>query len=76
LSFTFGRDILKKELRDKLEGRNYLGTLTIGIYNVLSRKNAFSVFFKRPEDLGLIPRPHRLTVLGAAFPNITYNFRF
>lgn len=76
LSFTFGRDILKKEYRDKLEGRNYLGTLTIGIYNILSRKNAFSVFFKRPEDLGLIPRPHRLTVLGAAFPNITYNFRF
>lgn len=76
LSFTFGRDILKKEFRDRLEGRNYLGTLTIGIYNILSRKNAFSVFFKRPEDLGLIPRPHRLTVLGAAFPNITYNFRF
>ncbi|OEK02283.1 hypothetical protein BFP97_12475 [Roseivirga sp. 4D4] len=76
LSFTFGRDILKKEYRDRLEGRNYLGTLTIGIYNILSRKNAFSVFFKRPEDLGLIPRPHRLTVLGAAFPNITYNFRF
>lgn len=76
LSFTFGRDILKKELRDKLEGRNYLGTLTIGIYNILSRKNAFSVFFKRPDDLSLIPRPHRLTVLGAAFPNITYNFRF
>lgn len=76
LSFTFGRDILKADLRKKLEGRNYSGTLTIGIYNILSRKNAFSVFFKRPDDLSLIPRPHRLTVLGAAFPNITYNFKF
>lgn len=75
-SFTFGRDILKSELRDKLANRRYLGTLTFGIYNMLSRKNAFSVFFKRPEDVGLIPRAHRLTVLGAAFPNITYNFRF
>lgn len=76
LSFTFGRDILKADTRKKLEGRNYEGTLTIGIYNILSRKNAFSVFFKRPDDLTLIPRPHRLTVLGAAFPNITYNFKF
>ena len=76
LSFTFGRDILKAETRKKLEGRNYSGTLTIGIYNILSRKNAFSVFFKRPDDLSLIPRAHRLTVLGAAFPNITYNFKF
>ncbi|WP_069833884.1 TonB-dependent receptor [Roseivirga misakiensis] len=76
LSFTFGRDILKAETRKKLEGRNYSGTLTIGIYNILSRKNAFSVFFRRPDDLSLIPRPHRLTVLGAAFPNITYNFKF
>lgn len=76
LSFTFGRDILKADIRKKLEGRNYSGTLSIGIYNVLSRKNAFSVFFKRPDDLSLIPRAHRLTVLGAAFPNITYNFKF
>ncbi|MCO6358941.1 TonB-dependent receptor [Roseivirga pacifica] len=76
LSFTFGRDILKAELRDKLADRRYKGTLTIGIYNVLARKNAYSVFFKRPDDFGLLPRPHRLTVLGAAFPTLTYNFQF
>ena len=76
LSFTFGRDILKAELRDKLANRRYKGTLTIGVYNILGRKNAYSVFFKRPDEFGLLPRPHRLTVLGSAFPTLTYNFQF
>ncbi len=76
LSFTFDRDILKPELRNKLRDRKYVGTLTIGVYNILARKNAFSVFFKRPDDFGVLPRAHRLTVLGSAFPTITYNFKF
>lgn len=76
LSFTFDRDILKTSIRNRLKDRKYTGTLTIGVYNILSRKNAFSVFFKRPDDFGVLPRPHRLTVLGAAFPTITYNFKF
>ena len=76
LSFTFDRDILKANIRQRLKNRRYTGTLTIGIYNILARKNAFSVFFKRPDDFGVLPRPHRLTVLGAAFPTITYNFKF
>ena len=76
LSFTFDRDILKSDIRNRLKNRKYEGTLTIGVYNILARKNAFSVFFKRPDDFGVLPRPHRLTVLGAAFPTITYNFKF
>lgn len=76
LSFTFGRDILKEEIRQKREGQRYKGTLTLGIYNVLGRKNAYSVFFKRPDNFGNIPVPHRLTVLGSAFPTLTYNFQF
>jgi len=76
LSFTFDRDILKAQIRNRLKDRRYTGTLTIGVYNILARKNAFSVFFKRPDDFGVLPRPHRLTVLGAAFPTITYNFKF
>ena len=76
LSFTFGRDILKDELRIKRADKRYKGTLTIGVYNILSRSNAYSVYFKRPENSGFLPEPHRLTVLGAAFPTITYNFEF
>lgn len=76
LSFTFDRDILKAGIRERLKNRRYTGTLTLGVYNILARKNAFSVFFKRPDDFGVLPRPHRLTVLGAAFPTITYNFKF
>ncbi len=76
LSFTFGRDILKQELREKRADKRYKGTLTIGVYNVLGRKNAYSVFFKRPDDFGNLPQPHRLTVLGSAFPTLTYNFQF
>lgn len=76
LSFTFGRDILKEEIRVKRANQRYKGTLTLGVYNVLGRKNAYSVFFKRPDNFGNIPVPHRLTVLGSAFPTLTYNFQF
>lgn len=76
LSFTFGRDILKDEIRIKRADKRYKGTVTIGVYNILSRKNAYSVYFKSRESTGSLPEAYRLTVLGAAFPTITYNFQF
>jgi len=53
----------------------YKGSLTLSIFNVLGRKNAFSVFFKIPEN-GFTPQAHRLSVIGAAVPALTYNFSF
>lgn len=76
LSFTFGRDLLNEKYMAKRENKRYQGTMTIGVYNILGRRNAYSIYFQRPELRGLTPQPHRLTVLGAAFPTITYNFEF
>ena len=45
---------------------------TVSIYNVYSRRNAFSVFFtQRPFQR---PVANRLAILGGAFPSLTLNF--
>ncbi len=64
ISFTIGNVINKLD-----------DTLNFSIYNVLGRRNAYSVFYRR-EDPSLIPKAFKLAVLGSAFPSITYNFKF
>jgi hypothetical protein len=50
-------------------------SLTFSIYNMLSRENAYSIFYQRIGN-SFIPKPYKLSVLGAAFPAFTYNFSF
>jgi hypothetical protein len=50
------------------------GTWSFSIYNFYARKNAYTVFFK-DQGNGLL-RPHKLAVIGAAIPSISYNFKF
>jgi len=45
---------------------------TISIYNVYARKNAFSVFFT--QGAFQLPVANRLSILGSAFPSLTFNF--
>ena len=47
---------------------------TFSIYNVYSRQNAYSVFFE--QDGFSEVRAFKLSILGSAFPTITYNFKF
>lgn len=49
--------------------------LVLSVYNLLARQNAFSIFYTRPERV-FIPKPFKLSVLGAAFPSITYRLEF
>jgi len=49
------------------------GTLIISVYNVYGRKNPYTVFFKEDSLGGL--RPYQLSVVGVAFPSVTYTFR-
>ncbi len=51
--------------------RNYWA---FGIYNLYGRRNAYSVFFRQNAFSNV--QANRLSVLGSAFPAITYNFRF
>ena len=45
---------------------------TFSIYNVYGRRNAFSVFYSQEPFKS--PKANRLSILGNAFPAITFNF--
>jgi len=49
------------------------GSWSFGIYNVLGRDNAYSVFFKSTSR-GI--KGYKLSVFAQPIPNITYNFKF
>lgn len=51
-------------------------SLVVSLYNVFGRENAYSVFYQRPSSNFFIPKPYKLSVLGAVLPSLTYNFRF
>lgn len=64
-SFTIG-NVLKK-VDD---------SLVFSLYNLFGRDNAYSVFYQRPANNYYVPKPYKLSVLGAALPSLTYNFKF
>lgn len=75
ISFTVAENIWKNRTVDP--NRRYKDSMTIAFYNIFSRDNAFSVFYRRPEDASsFIPKAYKLSVLGAIIPSITYNFSF
>ena len=66
LSYTYRRNAVKR--------KRYQDSITFSIYNIYGRRNAFSVFFRK--DNNRPPQAYRLSVLGSAFPSITYTFEF
>jgi hypothetical protein len=50
------------------------GSWTFSIYNVYSRKNAYSVFFRATN--GSTPEAYKLSIFASMFPSISYNFKF
>nr|MCU0471536.1 TonB-dependent receptor [Arcicella sp.] len=56
-----------------LKERRWEGSWTFTVYNLYGRKNAYSVFFKSvPAGI----RAYELSVFGAPFISLTYNFKF
>ncbi len=53
--------------------KRWHGSYHISIYNLLARRNAYSVFF-RPRGPHL--QAYQLSILGTIFPSFSYNFRF
>ncbi len=64
ISLTFGSVVKKWD-----------DQLVFSVYNLLGRRNPYSVFYQRVQDR-LIPNSFKLSVLGAAFPAVTYNVNF
>jgi hypothetical protein len=65
LSITFEGNLKTKKLAHS--------SLTLGLYNVTGRRNAYSVFFR--TEAGIV-KGYQLSVFGEPIPTITYNFRF
>jgi len=66
ISFTLAGNLKRKKKWD--------GSWTFSVYNLFARKNAYSVYFK--AENGAVPQAYKLSVIGTAFPSITYNFKF
>lgn len=47
---------------------------TIGVYNLLGRKNVYSIYFKNEGDEGV--KGYRMSIFGAPIPYISYNIKF
>lgn len=61
--------------------KRWKGEWVLSIYNVYSRRNAFSIYFRqsyedRAPDVPLQTEAIRLSVIGNFIPSISYNFSF
>lgn len=59
----------------RLVSRRYRESFTISVYNVLARKNAFSVYYQQFGN-NFFPSPTKLSVLGTFIPAISYTFSY
>jgi len=66
ISFTLAGNLKKNKKWD--------GSWTFSVYNLFARKNAYSVYFRAFNNA--VPKAYKLSVIGTAFPSITYNFKF
>jgi hypothetical protein len=61
---------------DPKPGKRWQGSWNFSIYNLLGRQNAYSVYFRSSTGEINQAKTFQLSVLGAAIPSITYNFKF
>ncbi len=71
-------DYVRLDIGINIEGNHKIKNFThsfwsFSIYNVLGRKNPYSIYFK--SENGVI-NGYKLSIFGAPIPTITYNFRF
>jgi TonB dependent receptor len=61
---------------DPKENSKSNSSWNFSIYNILNRQNVYSIYFRSSTGLRNLARTYKLSVLGAAIPSLTYNFRF
>ena len=63
----------------RVPGRRFESDFSLSLYNVLGRRNAYSVYVNTRPVYAEYYNPvkaYKLSVLGAIIPSISYNFRF
>ena len=58
----------------KNKDRRYQSEWVFSIYNIYSRRNAFSIFFRQVDNKAT--EAVRLSVVGNFIPSVSYNFKF
>ena len=71
-------DYYRVDVAFNLEGNHKIkklahGSWTLAVYNVLGRRNPYSIYFQAQQ--GQI-NGYRLSIFGQPIPTVTYNFRF
>lgn len=71
-------DYYRADVAMNIEGNHKVKKLahsswTVSVYNLLGRRNAYSVYFK--SENGVI-KSYQLSIFGNPIPSVTYNFRF
>jgi len=66
LSYTF--------TMNRLKSARWQSEINISVYNIYSRRNAFSIFYDQSFDSQL--NALKLSVIGTAIPSISYNFKW
>jgi hypothetical protein len=56
------------------KNKKWEGSWTFTVFNVYARKNAYSIFFGTDGNTSFV-NSFKLSVLGSAFPALTYNFK-
>jgi hypothetical protein len=63
----------------RVPGRKFESDFSLSIYNVLGRRNAYSVYANTLPVYAQYYNPvkvYKLSVLGAMIPSVSYNFKF
>jgi TonB-dependent Receptor Plug Domain/CarboxypepD_reg-like domain len=58
------------------EEKKFKSSWSVGVYNVLGRQNVYSIYFKSSTGLRNQAKTYKMSVLGAAIPSVSYNFKF
>jgi len=65
-TFAFGRFV----------GNKYTQNITVSVYNVYNRRNAFSIYFQTKDGQPNQTEAIRYSIIGTVVPAVTYNFSF
>jgi len=77
--FRFDLGLTFNGLRSEARKHPFESDWSLSFYNVLSRRNAYSVFVRTPvlfAEYYYRVNAYKLSVLGSVIPSLSYNFRF
>ena len=49
-------------------------SFSVGVYNLLGRKNALNIFYRKSENGNI--EGYKISLIGAAIPSLSWNFVF